>query len=123
MSDVILKLCPACNQDVEYEEIDEQLYCSICGRSQKTAEEFLIIRKKKSRMKNFKLIGWVLAAIFVLIRLTTDSGKVTSIATIAIAIPTVLIVYLGHKLINRKNKKVEGDVKPLEVYKEYTKYK
>ena len=119
----IIKLCPACNQDVEYEEMDEQLYCSICGRSQEAAEELLIIRKNISRMKKFKIIGIVLVIIFVLLSLSTGIGQSTLITTIATVIPMVLIFHFGHKFINRKKKKVDGDVKPLEVYKEYTKYK
>ena len=40
-----LKLCPACNENVEYEDYDGQLFCSLCGRSEKAAEELVLQEK------------------------------------------------------------------------------
>ena len=120
--DTILKLCPACNQNVEYDESNGQSYCSLCGRSEKAAEELVLFEKKKIKQKKFRIIGIVLVVIFVLLSLTTGIGKSTTIASISSVLITVPIFYFAFKFKNRKSKKVEGDIEPIEIYKEYTKF-
>ena len=120
--DTILKLCPACNQNVEYDESNGQSYCSLCGRSEKAAEELVLFEKKKIKQKKFRIIGIVLVVIFVLLSLATGIGKSTLITTIAAVTPTVIILHFAFKFKNRKSKKVEGDIEPIEIYKEYTKF-
>ena len=120
--DTILKLCPACNQNVEYDESNGQSYCSLCGRSEKAAEELVLFEKKKIKQKKFRIIGIVLVVIFVLLSLATGIGKLTLITTIAAVTPTVIILYFAFKFKNRKSKKVEGDIEPIEIYKEYIKF-
>jgi hypothetical protein len=117
-----LKLCPACNENVEYEDYDGQLFCSLCGRSEKAAEELVLQEKKNTNQKKIQIVGFALVVIFVLLSLITGFGKTTTITTIASVIPTVAILYIAYKLINRKNKKVGGSVEPIETYKEYTKF-
>ena len=120
--DTILKLCPACNQNVEYDESNGQSYCSLCGRSEKAAEELVLFEKKKIKQKKFRIIGIVLVVIFVLLSLATGIGKSTTIASIFSVLITVPIFYFAFKFKNRKSKKVEGDIEPIETYKEYTKF-
>ena len=120
--DTILKLCPACNQNVECDQSNGQSYCSLCGRSEKAAEELVLFEKKKIKQKKFRIIGIVLVVIFVLLSLATGIGKSTLITTIAAVTPTVIILHFAFKFKNRKSKKVEGDIEPIEIYKEYTKF-
>ena len=120
--EIFLKLCPACNQNVEYDEYDGQSFCSLCGRSEKAAEELVLQEKKKIQQKKFKILGVALLVIFVLLSLSTGIGKATTISTISSVLVTVPIFYFGYMFVNRKSKKVEGSVEPVETYKEYTKF-
>ena len=108
--ETFLKLCPACNQNVEYDEYDGQSFCSLCGRSEKAAEELVLQERKKIKQKKFKILGIVLVVIFVILSLSTGIGKATTISTISSVLVTVPIFYFGYKFVNVKSKKVDESV-------------
>ena len=69
--DSVLKLCPACNIEVEYEEGEEQSFCPECGRTHSFALEAVAFDKKSSLNNKIKLIlkifGYSLVAIIFII--------------------------------------------------------
>ena len=114
MSDSILKLCPTCNIDVEYEEGDGKSFCPECGRTHSLALEVVAFNKKTTlnkRMKSiFKIFGYSLIAIILIIvfliapERAWDKGITTAKGMLILAIPGVILMLFVYWKNSKKNK-------------------
>ena len=112
--DSVLKLCPACNIKVEYEEGEEQSFCPECGRTHSLAIEAVAFDKKSSLNNKIKLIlkifGYSLVAIIFIIGFVISPDRVgtkfieTAKGMSILAIPGAILVGVMNWRSSKKKK-------------------
>ena len=91
--------CPMCQKDTEYELCDDNLHCSICGKTQEVATSDAKCLKKAANTKRikkvFKGIGIALALLMILWGYSVDSDRMLRKAAGITGIMLVVAIISG----------------------------